>query len=113
MTQTGTAPYRAEGGNIARRAGDADERFREFANGVDYLLHRVIDNTDPEISRIRARLYIAFVVTKDLFADSSKKARAAAKTTDGWVREHPWQSIGIAAFAGALIGVHANRQRAP
>jgi ElaB/YqjD/DUF883 family membrane-anchored ribosome-binding protein len=33
-----------------------------------------------------------------------EKAKAAAKATDAYVHENPWQSIGIAAGVGFLLG---------
>jgi len=33
-----------------------------------------------------------------------RTGRAAVKTTDTWVHEHPWSAIGMAAGAGCLIG---------
>jgi ElaB/YqjD/DUF883 family membrane-anchored ribosome-binding protein len=89
----------------------ADEKFREFTNGVDYLLRRIVDSTDPDVSKMRARLYIALTAAKDVMADGLMQARIVADTADHWVRKHPWQSIGLAACAGAIIGVYATRNR--
>jgi ElaB/YqjD/DUF883 family membrane-anchored ribosome-binding protein len=33
------------------------------------------------------------------------KARAAAKSTDGYVRSRPWQAVGAIALAGVAAGV--------
>jgi ElaB/YqjD/DUF883 family membrane-anchored ribosome-binding protein len=33
-----------------------------------------------------------------------RTGRAAVKTTDTWVHEHPWSAIGMAAGVGCLIG---------
>jgi len=33
------------------------------------------------------------------------KSRAAARATDEYVHENPWQSIGVAARVGAALGV--------
>jgi ElaB/YqjD/DUF883 family membrane-anchored ribosome-binding protein len=86
-------------------------KFRDFTNGVDYLLRRVVDSTDPDISRTRARLYIALTAAKDVMADGSTQALALAEAADQWVRRHPWQSVGLAAFAGAVAGVLVGRSR--
>ena len=37
----------------------------------------------------------------------------AAKTTDSYVREHPWGAVGIAAAAGLLVGVLISRRLSP
>jgi ElaB/YqjD/DUF883 family membrane-anchored ribosome-binding protein len=38
------------------------------------------------------------------------QARDAARETDRYVRQNPWQSIGIAAGVGLLIGVLIGRR---
>jgi ElaB/YqjD/DUF883 family membrane-anchored ribosome-binding protein len=37
-------------------------------------------------------------------------AKAAGDATDEYVREHPWQSIGIAAALGLLAGLLLRKQ---
>ena len=46
------------------------------------------------------------VTVKDAVA---KKYRAASQTTDGFVRESPWQSVAFAALGGLIIGMLAAR----
>ena len=45
--------------------------------------------------------------TERLVAD---KAKVAAKATDEYVRENPWQSVGIAAGVGFLVGMLVSRR---
>ena len=40
-----------------------------------------------------------------LFADAGRKVAAGARRTDEAIRAHPYQSLAIAAGAGALLGV--------
>ena len=51
---------------------------------------------------------------KELQDDALERSRAAAKATDEYVRDNPWQSIGvvalIAALAGFVIGLMMNRR---
>jgi ElaB/YqjD/DUF883 family membrane-anchored ribosome-binding protein len=94
----------------ARGSTAADQRFGEFMNGVDYLLRKIVDSSDPDISRNRARLYIALTAAKDVMSDGLTQARAAAEATDHWVREHPWRAIAIAAAVGTLVGLYATRR---
>jgi ElaB/YqjD/DUF883 family membrane-anchored ribosome-binding protein len=39
-----------------------------------------------------------------------QRAKAAVKSTDTFVREHPWQAMGIAAGIGILIGLLLKRR---
>jgi len=51
---------------------------------------------------------------KELQGDAIERGRAAAKATDEYVRENPWQSLGavavVAALAGFVIGLMMNRR---
>ena len=38
------------------------------------------------------------------------KAKEAGQATDAYVRENPWQAVGIAAGAGLLIGMLISRR---
>jgi ElaB/YqjD/DUF883 family membrane-anchored ribosome-binding protein len=42
---------------------------------------------------------------------AKKKTRVAAQAADVYVHEHPWQTIGLVAGAGILIGLLLNRQQ--
>jgi ElaB/YqjD/DUF883 family membrane-anchored ribosome-binding protein len=42
--------------------------------------------------------------------DASERAKAAAKVTDDYVRDNPWQAIGIAAAIGFLAGLALSRR---
>jgi ElaB/YqjD/DUF883 family membrane-anchored ribosome-binding protein len=46
----------------------------------------------------------------DLSDDASESARAAARVTDDYVRDNPWQAIGIAAAVGFLAGLALSRR---
>lgn len=37
--------------------------------------------------------------------------KKGAKKTDAWVRKHPWQSVGIAAFAGLVVAKLFSRRK--
>jgi ElaB/YqjD/DUF883 family membrane-anchored ribosome-binding protein len=44
-------------------------------------------------------------------ADSVRRtAQDVASTADEYVRESPWQAIGIAALVGAVVGILATRR---
>ncbi len=36
--------------------------------------------------------------------EAKKRIKKGARDTDNWVRKHPWESVGIAALAGAVLG---------
>ena len=65
------------------------------------------DSAEQSIEAARARL-------KELQDGALERSRAAAKATDEYVHDNPWQSIGVvamlAAFAGFVIGLLMNRR---
>ena len=51
---------------------------------------------------------------KSALADSASQVRGQArqltKTTDSYVRDNPWQVVGIAAVVGVVLGVLMSRR---
>jgi ElaB/YqjD/DUF883 family membrane-anchored ribosome-binding protein len=95
---------------------------KDFANGqINNFIDNVQDLTDalknidtPEIARVKAKVKIALAAAKSALSDSAAQVRAqarqASKTTDNYVRENPWQVVGIAALIGVAVGIMAARR---
>jgi ElaB/YqjD/DUF883 family membrane-anchored ribosome-binding protein len=95
---------------------------KDFANGqINNFIDNVQDLTDalknidtPEIARVKAKVKIALAAAKSALSDSAAQVRAqarqASKTTDSYVRENPWQVVGIAALIGVAVGIMAARR---
>ncbi len=66
-----------------------------------YALAR--EELDRKIAVLRSRY-------DDLADEASIRTQRARDTTDRYVRENPWQSIAIAAAAGAILGVAFTRR---
>jgi ElaB/YqjD/DUF883 family membrane-anchored ribosome-binding protein len=60
--------------------------------------------------QVEAKLRSAKIRLNDLSDDASERAKAAAKVTDDYVRDNPWQAIGIAAAVGFLAGLALSRR---
>ena len=58
----------------------------------------------------REKLASALESARETCGRLEERAIAGAKATDKVIREHPYQSIGIAFGAGLLIGVLVNRK---
>jgi|SRR5271169_6561298 len=58
----------------------------------------------------RARLASALESAKETGIRLQEKTMAGARATDKVIREHPYQSIGVAFGIGLLIGVLVNRK---
>ena len=60
--------------------------------------------------RIGARLRDAKLRLADAEAVLVDKTKAAARATDDYVNENPWQAVGIAAGVGFLLGIIIGRR---
>jgi ElaB/YqjD/DUF883 family membrane-anchored ribosome-binding protein len=99
----------------ARKVSDyANGQVNNFLDSVDDLTKALKDVDTPEIARVRAKVKIALVAAKSAVADTASQIRSQAqqvgKRTDGFVRENPWQVIGIAAIVGLAVGIFASRR---
>jgi len=95
---------------------------KEFANGeINSFIENVQDLTDalrdvetPEIARVKAKVKIALAAAKSALSDSAAQVRSqprqASKHTDVYVRDNPWQVVGIAALIGIVVGILASRR---
>lgn len=89
------------------------EPFQDLFNGVEDLLKRIADIDSPEIQKMRAKVRIALLAAQSAAKDGAthvrKRARAAAQMTDGYVRDYPWQALGVGALLGLGVGFVALR----
>ena len=60
--------------------------------------------------RIQERLRDAKIRLQDAEAALVDKTKAAARATDDFVHEHPWQAVGVAAAIGLALGVLIGRR---
>jgi len=97
-------------------------KVSEFANGqvdnfldsVDDLTRALKDVESPDIERVRAKVKLALIAAKSAVADAASQVRTQArdvgKRTDSYVRENPWQVIGVAAVIGLAVGILTSRR---
>ena len=74
------------------------------------LLAATANVAEDKVTAARKRLADALEIGKAALGDIREKAIAGAKATDEVIREHPYQSIGIALGVGALIGFLLSRR---
>src|SRR5229473_8642494 len=99
----------------ARSAKDyANGQINSFIENVEDLTHALKDVDTPEIARVKAKVKIALAAAKSALSDSAaqvrSQARQASKHTDIYVRDNPWQVVGIAALIGIVVGILASRR---
>ena len=84
--------------------------FRSLMNDADELLTATRDDLGDRIKDARARLNDALDKAKASVNQYEDKAVAGAKATNQIIRDHPYETIGIAFGVGLLIGVLVNRR---
>ena len=60
--------------------------------------------------RIGARLVDAKIRLAEAEDEIINKTRAAARATDEYVHDNPWQAVGVAACIGVLVGLIVGRR---
>lgn len=99
----------------ARKLGDyANGQIDSFLDSVEDLTKALKDIETPEIARVRAKVKMALTAAKSAVSDTAHQlrgqARQVSQRTDGFVRDNPWQVIGIAAVVGLAVGILASRR---
>ena len=61
-------------------------------------------------SQVEAKLLHAKLALQEIEGQAVDQAKAAARATDDYVHDHPWQAIGIAAAVGFAVGLLINRR---
>lgn len=77
---------------------------------AEELMNATAGQTGEQVSELRSRLTAALESAKATCQRLEEKTIAAAKATDQTIREHPYQSIGIAFGLGLLVGVLVARR---
>src|ERR1700689_5779149 len=103
--------------DTARGVGDhANGQVRNFLDNVEDLTRALKDVDSPDIAKVRAKVKIALTAAKSAVADTASQLRDQAqqvgRKTDMFVRDNPWQGIGIAALVGLAVGIFASRRQA-
>ncbi|HWM66018.1 MAG TPA: DUF883 family protein [Steroidobacteraceae bacterium] len=113
---------RHDGKTVKGAARDAARQARVAANqevhkliaDVEDLVRRVGDAADPELARLRAKVESTVATTKRAISDGTeqvqRQAKEALEAGDRYVRDQPWDAIGIAAVVGLAIGFLVGRR---
>jgi ElaB/YqjD/DUF883 family membrane-anchored ribosome-binding protein len=102
----------SEGVNDIKAA--ASTEIKNLIADVEDLMARIADLKDADVARVRGKVQRAVDATKQSLADGAdairQRAQSVATTTDDYVRDSPWQAVGIAALVGAVVGILATRR---
>lgn len=84
--------------------------LRLLSRNAEELLEATVGDLTDKAKEARARLRKALESAKNSCERLQEKAVAGARATDQVIREHPYQSMGVAFGVGLLIGVLAMRR---
>ena len=108
----GSTPGRNPAGDAAR-SGIAQE-FQDFVADMEDLIEASTSLTGDELARAKSKLYArvaaARVFVEEIPATISDRARNSVRVADSYLREQPWQAIGMTAAVGVLIGFLLGRR---
>ena len=83
-------------------------------NDAEALLREAAGATGDRAVELREQALAAMKQTREALYDAQDEAlaqgRKAARATDEYVHDNPWQAIGMAAMVGLLLGVLLSRR---
>jgi ElaB/YqjD/DUF883 family membrane-anchored ribosome-binding protein len=90
------------------------EDLHTMIRDAESLLKATASQTGEKIQEARARAEESMQAAKERLADvedeAMKRARALAEEADEYVRDNPWQVVGIAAGVGLVLGMLIGRR---
>jgi ElaB/YqjD/DUF883 family membrane-anchored ribosome-binding protein len=88
--------------------------FKVVVADAEALLKATAGQGGEAVAAARAKAEASLDEAKAKMADAQAalrvRTKAAARATDEYVHTHPWQSIGVAAGAGLVIGLLIGRR---
>ena len=98
------------------RSKDLESREDQFINSVkeslddaEKLLREAADTTGDTANELREKAMESLRRTRVALYDAQDavlaKGRQAARATDDYVHDNPWQAVGVAGLTGLLVGM--------
>lgn len=114
-TQDAIDRLAADARNGTRRVQAAGSgELQNLIADVEDLVARVANLKDADVVRIRGKVENALASAKQSLASGTESVRRQARlvgtTADSYVRDNPWQAIGVAAMVGVAVGFLTSRR---
>jgi ElaB/YqjD/DUF883 family membrane-anchored ribosome-binding protein len=94
--------------------GSAPSELKNLIADIEEVLARAGHVDDADVANLRETLRQKLAMAKAGLSAGGRRvsaaARSAASATDEYVHHSPWQSIGMAALAGAAVGFMLGRR---
>jgi ElaB/YqjD/DUF883 family membrane-anchored ribosome-binding protein len=96
------------------RGGGGTQEVHDLMAHVQDLLGQLAHVADPEIARLRAKVSKALETTTRAVTNGSQRVQRhtkdAIRAGDAYVRDQPWQAVGVAAVVGLIAGILVARR---
>lgn len=86
------------------------EELRTLVREAEQALAAAGDTADDKVKALRERMKHALDEGRETFRRVRESTREHLEEADEYVRDHPYQTIGLAALAGVLVGVLITRK---
>lgn len=90
------------------------EDLKIVIRDAEALIRATSTQTGEKIQEVRARAEESLRQARErltaLEREAYERARDVAQSTESYVRDNPWQSLGIAAGVGLLLGLLLSRR---
>jgi ElaB/YqjD/DUF883 family membrane-anchored ribosome-binding protein len=98
----------------ATSRGSRGGELHNFIADIEDLITSMTPLTGADLERAKQKLTERVEAAKESLTEVSteiaERARESARVTNTYVHEHPWQSVGIGAILGLLVGIALNRR---
>jgi ElaB/YqjD/DUF883 family membrane-anchored ribosome-binding protein len=113
-TSARTEGYSGSSMATPERVRETTGEFGRLIADVEDLVKKVAHLNDADIARVRQKVETTLATAKTSVQQGTARvrdgSRQLARATDGYVHERPWTALGIAAVAGAVLGMMSRRR---
>lgn len=110
----GVSGTRLQSGRSATTKSGSTGEFSNFVSDIEHLITSMTSLTGQDLERAKQKLAERVEAAKLTITETGGRiadtARESARATDTYVRENPWQSVGIGAILGLLVGIAVSRK---
>jgi ElaB/YqjD/DUF883 family membrane-anchored ribosome-binding protein len=90
--------------NLARQKEQVGFDLKDLLASTEALLRSTASYTGAEIDETRERLRSQIDKAREQAGVWNEAVKERGRVTDTYVREHPWELLGLAAIAGIIAG---------
>jgi ElaB/YqjD/DUF883 family membrane-anchored ribosome-binding protein len=103
MSESTDTPRERLVDDLANVLGEAEDMLKRAAAETGDKARDLRSQVETKLLRAKLRL-------QEIEGEAVERAKAAARATDDYVHDHPWQAIGVAAAIGLALGLLLNRR---